>query len=182
MSLTALPVSTTDIQNLETGIQFTLTGNAATEAAAINAATPGGPTVFSYGVQLLASNISLSQVAMADSALMEGVTVAAGTGTGTTNTLALFTTQFLPAQVQHALAFGFNPTVYAAESLGLALADNASFQTNFVSLSIPAFALEVSNLTGVNTNAIERFVTNWENFYTGAPGDRQGVGGASPLR
>jgi hypothetical protein len=53
--------------------------------------------------------------------------------------LAKLSTQFLPAQVANAMANGFNPTVYAAEALGLALAGgngtSNAFATDFGSLS-----------------------------------------------
>ena len=178
MSLTALPVTVSDLTNLQQGIQFfTNTAEATAEAALINANTPGGPTVYSYAAQLLASNISLSQVAMADSALMEGATIAVGNAT-TPNTLTLFTTVFLPAQVANAIAHGFNPTVYAAEALGLALGGNTAFNTNFVTPftgNISGFAQSVANLTGVNVNAIQVFVQNWINFYTANPTATQGL-------
>ena len=79
MSLFALPVTAVDLEGLQQGIQFFMNPTEATnEALAINSNTPGGPTVYSYAVQLLAGQISVAQVAMADSALMEGVTVAVG--------------------------------------------------------------------------------------------------------
>ncbi len=86
-----------------------------------------------------------------------------------TNTLALFTTQFLPPQIANALANGYNPTVYAAESLGLALSSNAAFNTNYVSLSASAFVSSVAALTGLNANAISGWVANWTAFYTANP-------------
>ena len=64
---------------------------------------------------------------MGVSALMEGGTVAVGNA-ATPNTLTLFSTVFLPPQVANAIAHGYNPTVYAAEALGLALASQTSFQ------------------------------------------------------
>src|SRR6202022_2443588 len=106
-------------------------------------------TVYAYAAQLLANNISLSQVAMADSALMEGVTVAVGNAT-TSNTLTLFSTVFLPPQVLNAVKFGFNPTVYAAEALGKALGSDPSFNTNFVGLTPTFFAAAVGSLTGTD--------------------------------
>ena len=131
MSLFALPVTATDSEGLQLGIRFFMNPTEATnEASAINADTPGGPTVYSYAVQLLASQISLAQVAMADSALMEGATVAVGDA-GTPNTLALFTTQFLPAQVANALAHGFNPTVYAARVPGSGAGEQCRLQYEF---------------------------------------------------
>ncbi len=177
MSLFALPVTLTDIEQLQLGIGFfTDPAAAASEVAAINANTPGGPTVYSYAVQLLASQISLAQVAMADSALMEGVTVAAGNvAAPATNTLALFTTQFLPPQIANALAHGYNPTVYAAESLGLALSSNAAFNTNYVSLSASAFVSSVATLTSLNANAISGWLANWTAFYTANPTAHPGL-------
>ena len=144
MSLTALPVTATELQQLQSGIQFfTNSAQATTQAAAIN--TPGSTqSVFTYTAQLLNANISLSQVAMGVSALMEGGVVAVGTPT-TTNSLTLFSTVFLPPQVANALANNFVPTVYAAEALGLALASNASFNTNFVGLDVTQFSTAVSN-------------------------------------
>ena len=168
MPLTSLPVTAADLEALQLGIGFfTDAAQATSEAAAINANTPNGPTVYSYAAQLLSSQISLSQVAMADSAYMEGTTVAAGSITApATNTLALFTTQFLPPQVAYALAHGFNPTVFAAQSLGEALSTNAAFNTNYVSLTPAAFASAVATLTGLNANSIAGWLTNWLAFYT----------------
>ena len=171
MSLFTLPVTAADLESLQLGIGFfTDPTAAASEAAAINAQTPGGPTVYSYAVQLLEGQISLAQIAMADSALMEGVTVAAGSvAAPTPNTLALFTTQFLPAQVNFALANGFDPTVFAGQALGLALSTNAAFNANYVSLSATAFTSSVATLTGLNANAISGWLANWTAFYTANP-------------
>jgi hypothetical protein len=122
--------------------------------------------VYSYAVDLLANNISLSQVAMAVDSLMFGVT-------DNVAELTKLATQFLPAQVANAVAHGLNPTVYAAEALGLALAGgngtSNAFATNFGSLSIPDFASAVASLTGINSGAIQQFVNNWINFYTANP-------------
>ena len=79
---------------------------------------------------------------MATSALMEGGTIPVG-NTTTPNTLTLLSTQFLPGQVAFALANNFNPTVFAAESLGSALSTQASFQS-FVGLNASQFAQSVS--------------------------------------
>ena len=164
MSLFALPVTVSDLTQLQQGLQFfTNTAEATAQAATINA---GNSSVFIYASQLLSSNISLSQVAMADSALMEGGTIAVG-NTTTPNTLTFLTTQFLPAQVAVGVANNFNPTVYAAEALGLALASTAGFQTNFAGLSTSAFVQAVANATGTNASAITGFVNNWIAFYSG---------------
>src|SRR5258708_1428486 len=130
MSLFALPATVANLEQLQMGIEFfTNTAEATAEAAAINAA---GTTesVFNYAARLINSNISLSQVAMADTAIMEGGTVAVG-NTTTSNTLTFLSTQFLPSQVAVAIAHNFNPTVYASEALGLALASTTGFTTNF---------------------------------------------------
>jgi hypothetical protein len=103
---------------------------------------------------------------MADDSLMFGAT-------DTVAELTKLSTGFLPPQVAHAIANGFNPTVYAAEALGLALAGgngtSNNFATNFGSLSVSNFASAVATATGVNPNAILQFVTNWINFYTANP-------------
>jgi hypothetical protein len=164
MSLYALPVSTSDLTQLQLGIEFfTNTTEATTEAAAINAGTD---TVYGYAVKLLSNNISLSQVAMAVDSLMFGVT-------DNVTELTKLAMQFLPAQVANAVAHGFNPTVYAAEALGLGLAGgngtSNAFATDFGSLSVPQFASAVASLTGINSGAIQGFVQNWTNFYTANP-------------
>jgi hypothetical protein len=166
MSLLALPVSASDLTQLQLGIEFfTNAPEAANEATLINV-VPSQDTVDNYANTLLARNISLSQVAMAVDSLMFGVT-------DTTAELGKLATQYLPAQVANALANGFNPTVYAAEALGLALAggngSSTKFAANFGSLSVSQFAEEVGTLTGINVSAIRGFVQNWINFYTANP-------------
>jgi hypothetical protein len=105
-------------------------------------------------------------VAMAVDSLMFGVT-------DNVAELTKLATQFLPPQVSNAVAHGYNPTVYAAEALGLALAGgngtSNAFATNFGSLSVPTFASEVASLTGINSGAIQGFVSNWIAFYTANP-------------
>jgi hypothetical protein len=164
MSLFALPVTVADLEQLQNGIEFfTNAAEATAEEALINAGTA---TVNSYALQLLANNISLSQVAMAEDSLMFGVT-------DSTTELTKLSTQFLPAQVANAIAHGYNPTVYAAEALGLALAGgngtSNAFATNFGTLSVSQFSQSVATLTGVSVNAIQTWVTNWVNFYTAHP-------------
>jgi hypothetical protein len=166
MSLFALPVSVSDLTKLQLGIEFfTNPGEATTEAGQITN-PPATPTVYSYAVDLLANNISLSQVAMAVDSLMFGVT-------DKVTELTKLATQFLPAQVANAVAHNLNPTVYAAEALGLALAGgngtSNAFATHFGSLSVSDFASAVASLTGINSGAIQQFVNNWINFYTANP-------------
>jgi len=93
--------------------------------------------------RLIQNNISLSQVAMAVDSLMAG---AAPSVAQLTN----ISTSFLPAQVANAANNGFNPTVYAAEVLGLSLSSGAAFNTNFVSLNVTQFSAAVASATGIN--------------------------------
>jgi hypothetical protein len=174
MSLFALPVTVSDLTTLQSGIQFfTNTAQANSEVPSINANQPND-SVFIYATKLLASNISLSQVAMAVSAILEGGTIAVG-NTTTSNTLTFLSTQFLPDQVAAGLAGGFDPTVYAAQSLGLALASTAGFNANFAGLSLSQFVGAVATATGVNSTAIQQFVTNWTNFFTANPSAHVGL-------
>src|SRR5262245_54690752 len=162
MSLFTLPVTAADIAQLDHGLQFFQSSapNQVAIAAAIHA--PGATTtVFTYAASLLNGNLSTSQVAMATTALMLG-------GTASVATLDNISANFLPAQVANAVKFGFNPTVYAAEATGLALAGQAAFQS-FVGLSDAAFTTQVAVLTGVNQAAITNFLNNWIAFYTANP-------------
>ena len=171
MSLTALPVTATDIATLEQGVQFfqSSAANQASVAASINA--PGSTTsVFTYTASLLGLTApSLAQVAMADTAVLEGGTIAVGNAT-TTNTLTFLATSFLPAQfaVGATLApLGVNPTLFASEGLGLALASTAGFKAQYGSLTQSQFISTLSTQTGVGANFIGTFVQNWLNFYNG---------------
>ena len=115
MSLYALPVTSSDLLQLQNGIQFfTNDAQAATQTTLIN--TNQG-TVFSYANTLLANNVSTSQVAMGAFAFALGKTE-------TVDHLKGISTVFLPPQVKFAndqnLAGG--PTVYAAQVYALALA------------------------------------------------------------
>jgi hypothetical protein len=85
MSLYTPPVSVSDLIQLQLGFEFFPdTTEVTTEAGLINQQTA---TVESYAVQLLANNISFSQVAMAVDSLMFGVT-------DNLTELAKFSTQF----------------------------------------------------------------------------------------
>ena len=59
------------------------------------------------------------------------------------------------------------------DTLGLALAGgngtSSAFSTNFGSLSVTDFAAAVSNLTGINSEAIQGFAQNWISFYSANP-------------
>jgi hypothetical protein len=173
MSLFQTPVTTSDLTTLQQGIQFfTNINDANAQVAAIN--TPGTTksSVFIYATQLLANNIGLSQVAMADTALMEGGTIAIG-NTTTPNTLAFLSQGgFLQNQLNLGMTLqaqtGIAAPVFAAEALGLALASTSGFMTKFAGLSTTAFVQSVNTLTGVNTTAITGFVNSWTDFYSGA--------------
>ena len=94
MSLYALPVTSSDLLQLQNGIQFfTNDAQAATQTTLIN--TNQG-TVFSYANTLLANNVSTSQVAMADFAYALGKT-------DTVAHLGGIATGFLPPQVKFAV-------------------------------------------------------------------------------
>jgi hypothetical protein len=164
MSLTALPVTTSDLTTLQLGVQFfSNSTQAASEVTSIN--TPGsGASVFTYAASLITSNISLSQVAMAVGAIAESGTLAVGAA-GTANTLTHFTMDFLPAQIAFAASQGLNQTVYAAEALGEALSTSASssaaFAADWGSLSPTAFVTAVAGATGIHASAITTWLTNW---------------------
>jgi hypothetical protein len=159
-TLYALPVTANDLMILQQGIQAFTNSSEATALAALIDAVPAAQTVASYANQLIANNQALSQVAMADFALMTG-------GTDTTAHLAAISTQFLPAQEQNAVLHGFNPTVYSAEQYGLALGGNNAFATAYGGLSIAQFTAAVSAITGTSAEAITNFVNSWNTFYTG---------------
>jgi len=171
MSLFGLPVSGNDLTQLQLGIEFfTVSNEAFTEADRITNLQTS--TVYSYANQLLGTNISFSQVAMAVDSLMFGVT-------DNITELTKLATIVLPLQVTNAVANGLNPTVYAAEALGLGLADgngtSHAFATFFGSLSTHAFASVAANITGINSIAIEGWVTNWISFYNANPSATLGL-------
>jgi hypothetical protein len=160
MSLLALPVTAAELMTLQAGIQFSTNAVEANQKAVfINVLLE---SVFTYAAELLKANVSLSQAALAVDALMAGATPSI-------EELSNISTNFLPAQVAHAVKFGFNPTVYAAETVGLALAGGASFNANFVGLGTSEFVAAVANNTGVNTGAIGTWLANWTAFYTANP-------------
>jgi hypothetical protein len=172
MSLYSLPVSVSDLIQLQFGLDFVNNTTEATSEAGLINQTQQTATVSSYAQQLIANNISLSQVAMAVDSLMFGVT-------DNVTELANLSVQFQPGQVANALKFGLNPTVYAAEALGLGLAGgngtSNAFATDFGSLSVTQFASDVSGITGINAGAIQNFVQNWIKFYTANPASTFGL-------
>jgi hypothetical protein len=111
---------------------------------------------------------------------------------GTSDEITLLATQFLPAQVEHAISSGLDPLVYASEALGLAFAfGNENGSTGFAAAFGPADSAMPSSTAGdaafakaaastifgsASTdnlvNAIESWVSNWKAFYSshGVPG------------
>jgi hypothetical protein len=171
MSLFGLPVSDVDLTELQLGIEFfTKPSEASTEADRITNLQKS--TVYSYASQLLDINISFSQVAMAVDSLMFGVT-------DNIAELTKLATVVLPPQVVNANTQGLNPTVYAAQALGLGLASgngtSQAFATYFGSLSAPEFASAAAIITGINSDAIEGWVSNWISFYDANPSAHQGL-------
>jgi peptidase M10/serralysin-like protein/matrixin len=166
--LTGLPVSVSDLITLQRGIQFfTNSAEATAEATLINA-TPTTESVFTYAAKLINSRAGvLSQVAMADFAVMTGVT-------DTVEHLTAIATQFLPAQIA---GKSFDPTVFAAEAYGSALSTNAAFNANFVTPfanNTEGFVSSVVGATSVSAVAIRQFVNNWTAFFTDHPEALQG--------
>ena len=178
MSLTARPVSVDDLLQLQDGLQFfTDPAQAATEAAAINVFFNPTETVYRYATSLLADNISTSMVAVAVTSLMEGGKIPSDVpflmpigDAHTPGTLTFLATQFLPAQIAVAEAHGLNPTVYAAEALGLAMAGDQLFNSRY-GLDPNGFAATVGIATGISPAAITGWNNNWKAFYSGVGAD-----------
>ena len=125
---------------------------------------------------------------------MPGVAVEASMygAVGTSAEVTNLVTQFLPAQVNVAMQYGFNPTVYASEAMGLAFAfQDENGGTGFANNYGPsngmmpntaggdaAFAAAASNAvfgTASTPNlidAIAHWTANWKAFYSshGIPG------------
>ena len=99
---------------------------------------------------------------------MEGGTIAVG-NTTTPNTLTFLSTQFLPAQVATAIANNFNPTVYARRRWVWRLASTRASRPTFGGLRARRrLSRRLRTATGMNAAAIQGFVQNWINFYSGA--------------
>src|SRR5262245_18654518 len=171
MSLTALPVTSSDITTLQQGLTFTTNAAQAQSAAtAINA--PGSATsVFTTAATLLGplSSPSLSQILMGNFAVM----------TGATDTVAHMTgiLPFLQSQQSFGASKGFDGFVFASEAYGSALSTNAAFNAAFVTPfagNNAGFAAAVSAATGVSSAAILQFASNWTAFFTANPSALQG--------
>jgi len=106
--------------------------------------------------------------------------------TGTSAEIASLVTNFLPAQVANAIANGYNPQIYACETLGLVFAfgnetGSMAFANNYgpsnavmpnTTAGDAAFAEAAASLifgsaeTSNTVPAIEQWVANWKAFYT----------------
>ena len=177
-------VSATTVQNDYIGIvRSSLPQNQATTVA--NAINSGAQTEFQYVNSLLSQVANTTFPAVAVEASMYGAV-------GTSAEVTALATQFLPAQVENATKYGFNPLVYATEALGLVFAFNnetgsTAFATGYgpSNATMPnstagdsAFAAAASNgifgaaSTSTLVNAINNYVSNWKAFYSnnGIPG------------
>ena len=186
MSLFALPVTLSDIENLQQGIEFQVNVPEATlEVALINAGTQ---TVQSYANQLILNMEALSQVVMAVDSLMTGVVPSEAE-------LTNLTVNFVPAQLAYFLALppatqtgAGGPIVWDAEVTGFALTEKAQFTTNFAGLNTgahagtagnAAFAAAVSTAIFGNaslTSQVLAYFQSFENFLTSNPAELTGNG------
>ena len=174
MSLYALPVSVSDLTQLQQGIQFsTDAGQASAQMQSIN---NNQGTVFSYAQTLLANNVALSQVAMADFAYAIGKT-------DTVAHLTAISTQFLGGP-NGQLAFinahpeiQGGPIVFDAQVYALALAGgNRDFAVSLANqVTAGTFAQNTADLTGTGVAGIQQFFTNWQKFYTANPNAAPGL-------
>lgn len=157
--------STDDGRLWQTAIQYDGQGEA-------NNPTEGGSSGVPGTTQILQeSTLSPSQLATTIEMQMFGEAQPAE--------LTKLETQYLPGQIEWAVICGYNPTVYAAQALGLALAggDGTSnaFAMNYGNLTVPQFASEVSSLTGISAAAITGWVNNWFAFYAANPSATYGL-------
>src|SRR5262249_48458875 len=177
MSLTATPVSMTDILNLQAGIEgFTNAAEATAEVAAINA---GKDTVAAYALRLETGNTAFSEAVMATVSLMEGGVPTAGkllSPTSTANEFQHLIVDYLPSQAAFATANNLNITIYNAEVIGLGIgAGGDGTQNNFLknfgssALSLAQFETTLSSLTNVSVAAIDSQYQFFLKLYTPAP-------------
>ena len=179
MSLFALPVSLSDIENLQKGIEFqTNVPEATLEVGLINAGTT---TVQAYANQLILNMAPLSQVVMAVDSLMSGLVQSEAEMTN-------LTVNFLPAQLAffNALppatqAGAGGAIVWDSEVTGFALTERAAFTTNFAGLNTganagtagnAAFAAAVSTAIFGNTSLTTQvlaYLASFESYFTANP-------------
>jgi hypothetical protein len=176
MSLLTTPVSTTDVLNLQAGIEgFTNAAEATAEVALINAGTD---TVAAYAHRLEVANTATSEAVVATVSLMEGGTPTAGkllSPTSPANEFQHLIVDYLPAQQVFAVANKLNSTIYDAEVIGLGIgADGDGTQNNFLKnsskLTLSQFESTLSGFTNVSEAAIDAQYQFFVKLY-GAPGN-----------
>jgi hypothetical protein len=155
---------------------------ATTIANAINAGTQ---TEANYVSSLLAQVANTTIPAVAVEGSMYGAV-------GTSNEVTALATQYLPPQVADATKYGFDPQVYASETLGLVFAFNnengsVAFSNNYGPShagtpnsvagdaafgAAASTAIFGSASTPTLVSAIQTYVSNWKAFYAsnGFPG------------
>ena len=168
MSLYQLPVTSTDISAVQTGILFTTTNatDINNQVSAINA--PGATeTVASYANTLLAASLTSSQMAMGVTALM----------TGHSQTTAVLTNlvtnpQIIPLYQAFAVAQHLDVGQVVGEDLGLAFSGDAGFVATYGNLSLANFASAAAAVTGINSQELLTTAQFFIGFYTanGLPG------------
>jgi hypothetical protein len=162
-------VTVQQIQDDHFGIVRTHIGvNEATLIA--NNINAGKSTEYQYVTGLLDSVTDTTVPAVAVEASMYNAV-------GSSSEVDLLTNTFLPPQIQNALAHGYNPLVYATETLGLALAfgnetGNTKFADTFGSVpdasygTVAANAIFSAAATPNLANAIDQYLNNWKTFYS----------------
>src|SRR5262245_4998203 len=146
MSLTALPVSQSDLTALQAGVAvFTDPAAATTQMNNINTNTPPGSSVFSYATTLFQGQVGGTQIAMAVDSLVQGGVPTAGALQPidkldpVKNELQNLTVNpgqgAIPAATALGVKIGVDPIVFAAESIAVGLAAGGDgTQNNFTKL------------------------------------------------
>jgi hypothetical protein len=180
MSLTATPVSQSDLTQLQAGVQaFTDATAAGSVAQQITNGTPG-VSVFSYATQLFNAQTAGTQIAMGVDALIQGGVPTAGALVTPFDPVKneLQNASQNPGAIPSFLAAGTkngvpDTTVFAAEAFAVSLASGGdgtqnNFVKNFGSLSEAQMAATISTQTGVGVAFVTTFIDNWLAFYNGA--------------
>ena len=169
MSLYVLPVTSTDISQVQTGILFSTTNQTDinNQVAAINATPNPTETVASYANTLLAQSLTTGQMAMGVTALM----------TGQSQTTAVLTNlvtnpQIIPLYQAFAVAQNLDVGQVVGEDLGLAFSGTPNFPGTYGNLSLANFASAAAAVTGINSQELLTTAQFFIGFYTanGIPG------------
>jgi hypothetical protein len=179
MSLTATPVSQSDLTQLQAGIQASTDANAAASVAQqITNGTPG-VSVFSYATQLFNSQTAGTQIAMGVDALIEGGVPTAGALVTPFDPVknelqnAAQNPGAIPSFVAAGAKLGIpDTTVFAAEAFAVSLASGGdgtqnNFSKTFGSFTEAQMAASISQNTGVSVSNVTTFIDNWLRFYNG---------------